>query len=121
MVLYLNEGILCTHTDWRFIMAFVSFMSSAAGRILRIVVGLGLIGWGVYLAVAANNMTTGIILAVVGLLPLVAGLFESPEVAFFRTSLLFSILRMVSAPREMRPRRCTMRLTRTLYISFLSC
>jgi hypothetical protein len=76
MVLYLNEGILCTHTDWRFIMAFVSFMLSAAGRILRIVVGLGLIGWGVYLAVAASNMTTGIILAVVGLLPLVAGLFD---------------------------------------------
>jgi hypothetical protein len=57
-------------------MAFVSFMSSAAGRILRIVVGLGLIGGGVYLAWVASTMTTGIILAVVGLLPLVAGLFD---------------------------------------------
>ena len=57
-------------------MAFVSFMSGAAGRILRVVVGLGLIGWGVFLAVAASNITTGIILAVVGLLPLVAGLFD---------------------------------------------
>ncbi len=57
-------------------MAFVSFMSSAAGRILRIVVGLGLIGWGVYLAAVASNMTVGIILAVVGLLPLAAGLLD---------------------------------------------
>jgi hypothetical protein len=57
-------------------MAFASFMSSAAGRVLRIIVGLGLIGWGVFLAVAASNITIGIILAVVGLLPLVAGLFD---------------------------------------------
>src|SRR5712692_7954734 len=60
----------------RFLMTFVSFMSSAAGRVLRVVVGLGLIGWGVSLAVAAGNITTGIILAVVGLLPLVAGLLD---------------------------------------------
>jgi Protein of unknown function (DUF2892) len=57
-------------------MTFVSFMSSTTGRALRIVVGLGLIGWGVFLAVAASNITAGIILAVVGLLPLVAGLFD---------------------------------------------
>ena len=57
-------------------MTFVSFMSSAAGRVLRVIVGLGLIGWGAYLAVAAGNSTTGIILAVVGLLPLVAGLLD---------------------------------------------
>lgn len=57
-------------------MAFASFMSSATGRILRVVVGLGLIVWGVYLAAAASNATVGIILAVVGLLPLVAGLLD---------------------------------------------
>lgn len=57
-------------------MTFASFMSSPTGRILRIVVGLGLIGWGVFLAAAASNVTTGIILAVVGLLPLVAGLLD---------------------------------------------
>jgi len=57
-------------------MAFVSFMASTAGRLLRAVVGLGLIGWGVYLVVAANSVTTGIILVIVGLLPLVAGLFD---------------------------------------------
>lgn len=55
-------------------MAFASFMSSATGRVLRIVVGLGLLGWGVFLAVAASMITTGVILAVVGLVPLVAGL-----------------------------------------------
>jgi Inner membrane protein YgaP-like, transmembrane domain len=57
-------------------MTFASFMSSATGRILRIVVGLGLIGWGVFLAAATSNVTVGIILAVVGLLPLVAGLLD---------------------------------------------
>jgi hypothetical protein len=57
-------------------MAFASFMSSAAGRILRIVVGLGLIGGGVYLIVAASNVTVGILLAVVGLVPLAASLAD---------------------------------------------
>ena len=57
-------------------MAFASFMSSATGRIIRIVAGLALIGWGIYLAVEASNLLLGIILAVVGLLPLVAGLLN---------------------------------------------
>ncbi len=57
-------------------MAFASFMSSAAGRILRMLVGLGLIGWGVFLIVTASNLTVGILLAVVGLVPLVAGLAD---------------------------------------------
>lgn len=57
-------------------MAFTSFMSSAAGRILRIVVGLGLIGWGVFLIATASNLTVGIILVVVGVVPLVAGLAD---------------------------------------------
>jgi Inner membrane protein YgaP-like, transmembrane domain len=57
-------------------MAFVSFMSSVAGRVLRSIVGLGLIGWGVYLAFTASSLTTGIILVVVGLLPLGAGLLD---------------------------------------------
>jgi hypothetical protein len=57
-------------------MAFASLMSSATGRVLRMLVGLGLIGWGVFLSVTASTMTVGIILAVVGLLPLVAGLTD---------------------------------------------
>jgi hypothetical protein len=57
-------------------MAFAAFMSSAAGRILRILVGLGLIGGGMYLIVAASNVTLGTILAVVGLVPLFAGLAD---------------------------------------------
>lgn len=57
-------------------MTFASFMSSPTGRVLRIVVGLVLIGWGVFLAAATSNATTGIILAVVGLLPLLAGLLD---------------------------------------------
>ena len=57
-------------------MAFASFMSSTAGRLLRIVVGLGLITWGIYLIMVASNLLTGISLVVVGLLPFVAGLFD---------------------------------------------
>jgi ABC-type protease/lipase transport system fused ATPase/permease subunit len=57
-------------------MAFASSMSSATGRVLRILVGLALIGWGAFLSVTASTMTVGIILAVVGLLPLVAGLVD---------------------------------------------
>jgi len=64
-------------------MAFALFMSSPAGRVLRVVVGLGLIGWGVSLAVAASNMTAGVILAVVGLLPLAAGLLDFCAIAPF--------------------------------------
>jgi hypothetical protein len=51
---------------------FVSFMASAAGRIVRIVVGLVLIVWGWF----GLGGTTGIIVAVIGLLPLVAGVFD---------------------------------------------
>ncbi len=51
-------------------MAFVLFLSSAVGRVLRIVVGLGLLGWSIFLATETSTMTIGIILAVVGLLPL---------------------------------------------------
>ena len=57
-------------------MALASFMSSAAGRILRIVAGLALIGGGVYLIVSGSNVAVGIILTVVGLLPLAAGLAD---------------------------------------------
>jgi hypothetical protein len=57
-------------------MVFASFMSSTAGRLLRVVVGLGLIGWGIYLIVVASNLLAGILLAVVGLLPFLAGVFD---------------------------------------------
>lgn len=57
-------------------MAVLSFLSSAAGRILRISVGLALIAWGIFLTMGASTLVVGIILAVVGLLPLVAGLAD---------------------------------------------
>ncbi|HEC22205.1 MAG TPA: DUF2892 domain-containing protein [Chloroflexi bacterium] len=52
-------------------MGFVRFMSSTTGRILRIVAGLALIAVGLLVV----GGTGGIILAVVGLVPLAAGLF----------------------------------------------
>lgn len=50
-------------------MSFITFMSSSAGRALRIVAGLALIALG--LAVVGG--TAGIVMAVVGLVPLAAG------------------------------------------------
>jgi hypothetical protein len=52
--------------------AFVKFMASTTGRIVRIVAGLVLIAVGLF----AVGGTGGIVLAVVGLLPLAAGLFD---------------------------------------------
>ena len=51
---------------------FVKFMSSTAGRITRIVAGIALIALGLLVVHGVG----GIILAIVGLLPLVAGLFD---------------------------------------------
>ncbi len=57
-------------------MAFASFMSSPTGRLLRVVVGLLIVGVGAFLATIAGSVTLGIVLMVVGLLPLVAGLLD---------------------------------------------
>jgi hypothetical protein len=46
-------------------------MATGAGRILRIVAGLVLIGFGLYL-----QSTVGIVVAVIGLVPLLAGVLN---------------------------------------------
>jgi hypothetical protein len=51
---------------------FVKFMASPAGRITRIVAGILLIALGLF----AIHGVGGILLAVVGLVPLLAGLFD---------------------------------------------
>ncbi len=51
---------------------FARFINSPAGRVVRIVVGLGLLVWGYTLRASA----TGIVLMVVGLVPLGAGSFD---------------------------------------------
>jgi len=56
-------------------MAFASFMSSASGRIARIVAGLIIIAAGVYLALT-GSITAGVIVAIVGLVPFLAGVFD---------------------------------------------
>jgi hypothetical protein len=50
----------------------VSFMASTAGRITRIVAGLVLIAWGLLGLTGA----AGIVVAVIGMVPLAAGLFD---------------------------------------------
>ena len=52
-------------------MAFARFMATGAGRILRIVAGLVLIGFGLYL-----HSTVGIVVAAIGLVPLLAGVLN---------------------------------------------
>jgi len=51
---------------------FVRFMASPAGRLTRIAAGLGLIAWGLL----GLRGTTGMVVAVVGVIPLLAGLFD---------------------------------------------
>lgn len=51
---------------------FCTFMASTAGRITRIIAGIALIAWG-FMGLGG---TTGIVVAVVGAVPLLAGLFD---------------------------------------------
>lgn len=51
---------------------FVRFMASGVGRGVRIVAGLALIGWGW----SMRDQTTGLVLLLVGLVPLGAGVFN---------------------------------------------
>ncbi len=51
---------------------FVSFMASPSGRLIRIVAGVALIAWGLL----GIGSTVGIVVAVIGLLPLAAGLLD---------------------------------------------
>jgi hypothetical protein len=51
---------------------FISFMASPAGRFSRIVAGVALMAWGLL----GIEGTPGLIVAVVGAVPLLAGLFD---------------------------------------------
>jgi hypothetical protein len=50
---------------------FVKFMASPAGRVTRVVAGIVLVALGIFM-----HSVGGIIVAVVGLVPLLAGLFD---------------------------------------------
>jgi len=52
--------------------SFCTFMASTTGRIIRIVAGIVLIVWG-WMGLGG---TAGIVVVVVGLVPLLAGLFD---------------------------------------------
>jgi len=51
---------------------FIKFMASTAGRVARVVVGIALIAVGLLVV----HGVAGIIVALIGALPLVAGLFD---------------------------------------------
>ena len=50
----------------------IKFLASTAGRIVRILAGIALIVWGL----AGLGGTVGIVLAVIGAVPLLAGIFD---------------------------------------------
>jgi len=51
---------------------FVKFLASPAGRVIRALAGIALIVWGL---LGLGGMT-GIVVAVIGVVPLAAGLFD---------------------------------------------
>jgi hypothetical protein len=51
---------------------FALFINSPFGRLLRVVAGVALIGWGL----TQRGTSTGVTLIVVGLVPLAAGTFD---------------------------------------------
>jgi len=51
---------------------FCTFMASMTGRIIRAVAGLALVAWGVF----GLDGTAGLVVALVGLVPLAAGVFD---------------------------------------------
>lgn len=51
---------------------FVAFMASTTGRIVRAVAGILLIAWGLL----GLGGATGVVVAVIGALPLAAGVFD---------------------------------------------
>jgi len=51
---------------------FAQFVNSPAGRVSRLVAGIGLIAWGY----AQRDSGTGLVLMVAGLVPLAAGAFD---------------------------------------------
>jgi uncharacterized membrane protein HdeD (DUF308 family) len=57
-------------------MAFAKFMASPTGRWLRVIVGLALVVVGIILAFQPTNTLLGVIIAIVGLVPLVAGVVD---------------------------------------------
>ena len=50
----------------------IAFLASTPGRIVRVVAGIALIAWGLM----GLGGATGIIVAIIGAVPLVAGLFD---------------------------------------------
>ena len=51
---------------------FIKFMASTTGRIARIIAGIALVAWGLL----GLTGTAGIIVAIIGLVPLLAGIFD---------------------------------------------
>jgi hypothetical protein len=51
---------------------FIAFLASPAGRAIRILAGIALIAWGVF----GLGGATGVVVAVIGAAPLLAGLFD---------------------------------------------
>ncbi len=51
---------------------FISFLASSTGRLVRVVAGIALVVWGWF----GLGGAAGLVIAIVGLVPLLAGLFD---------------------------------------------
>ncbi len=51
---------------------FISFLASSTGRLVRVLAGIALVVWG-WLGIGG---AAGLVIAIVGLVPLLAGLFD---------------------------------------------
>lgn len=67
----LHDGIGFTDAIGKGVQEMISFLASGTGRLTRIVAGLILIALGWWM-----HSTTGTVIAVIGLIPLLAGLFD---------------------------------------------
>jgi hypothetical protein len=56
-------------------MNLIDFLASGAGRVVRVVAGLVLVGVGIYL-LTGPSVVAGLIVGIIGLIPLFAGLFD---------------------------------------------
>ena len=80
---------------------FGQFMASGIGRLARIIVGLALVAWGYMLL----NSVAGIVLIIVGLVPLAAGIFDFCVVSALLGGPFWGVaIRKVQSPKKIAPR-----------------
>ncbi len=81
-------------------LAFARFMARPVGRAIRIIAGITLIGWGWTM----RETTSGVVLMIVGLLPLLTGLFNVCTIAALIGAPFSGREALQDRPAEQNPR-----------------